>query len=86
MTFDGVALSATLRIAGSTGTGSYSGPRCGAISFSFRVAPNGDVAGDGDVFDANCGKVPASIRGKIANGQAQLTVSGPGRSVSGTLS
>jgi hypothetical protein len=59
--------------------------RCGDASFAVKIAPNGDVSGDGNAFDGGCGKVPVSVRGRIANKQVQLTLSGPGVSLNGTL-
>ncbi len=75
----------TLRITGTTGAGTFSVPRCGDTSFTVKIAPNGDVSGDGNAFDGSCGKTPVSVRGRIANRQVQLTLSGPGASLKGTL-
>jgi serine/threonine protein kinase len=68
----------SIRVTNGVGNGAYANPRCGSGSISLRVSPAGEVSGEGVGFDSNCGKVPLSARGRIANGQLQLLLDGPG--------
>ena len=75
----------TIRITGATGTGTFTSPTCGASQLTVRVSPTGDLAGDLMAFDNACSRVPSSISGRVANGQIQFNISGPGVRGSGTL-
>jgi hypothetical protein len=74
-----------VRIAGTTGSGAVTNPGCGESTVALKIAANGDVSGSGDVIDLRCSKIPVSVRGKVGNRQLQITMSGPGITVSGTL-
>ena len=68
----------TIRVAASSGNGTYTNPRCGDGTVSIQISPAGDISGGGLGFDQLCGRLPLSVRGRAANGQIQLTFSGPG--------
>ena len=75
----------TIRITGATGSGTMTHPVCGAAPLTVRVSPAGDLSGDATAFDNSCSRVSSSISGRVANGQIQFNISGPGVRGSGTL-
>ena len=75
----------TIRVSGSTGSGTIGNPNCGESQVSLRVSPAGELSGNFTLFDANCGSLPASITGRIANGQLQYEITGSGGRASGSL-
>ena len=79
-------LQANIRISGTSGTGSLAARRCGEGRIALAVATGGDVTGTATVFDNNCGTVPGTVQGRLANQQLQLTIAGPGATFRGTLS
>ena len=75
----------TIRIANNAGSGTITHPSCGETPITIRVAPSGDISGDASSYDNTCSKGPLSVRGRVANRQLQINLSGPTASVSGTL-
>ena len=67
----------TVRVSGTTATGSFVNQTCGTGTFTLSVAAGGTVSGSGGGFDANCGRLPLAFRGQIGNGRLQLTLSAP---------
>lgn len=89
--FDGVLSatsgirSVTLRVSGTSATGTYSNPRCADSPVNLKVSASGEVSGDVILLGSSCGSFLYSARGRVANKQMQLSFSAAGGSVSGTL-
>lgn len=77
--------SATVRVAGATGTGSSNYGRCGTGTLSLRISPAGEVSGSGTSYDNNCGQVPVSISGRISGNQMSLNKIGPRLNIQASL-
>ena len=58
---------------GTTGAGTFSVARCGDASFAVKIAPNGDVSGDGNAFDGGCGKGGQSPL-PVSNGSPHIRI------------
>ena len=67
----------TVRVSGTTATGSFVNQTCGTGTFTLSIAAGSTVSGSGSGFDANCGRLPLAFRGQIGNGKLQLTLSAP---------
>ena len=46
--------------------------------FDLACRRMGEISGDVTVYDQSCGRLPSSIQGRIANGQLQFVIVGPG--------
>ncbi|MSP76285.1 MAG: hypothetical protein EXR12_09130 [Rhodospirillaceae bacterium] len=75
----------TVRVSAGSGTGTITHPQCGSGPVSLRISPTGEVTGEARGFDRTCSAMTLSVRGRIANRQLQLNLSGAGSSGVATL-
>lgn len=70
------ALSISLRVTGSSGSGTMTSVSCGATPLSVRVPPSGSITGDAQGVDASCARFPLVIQGRASNGHLSMTAGG----------
>ena len=75
----------TIKITGTSGTGTFSHQSCGSTSFGFQVSPSGQFTSAMKAFDSACAQIPANLSGSVSGRQIEAHIGGPGFRINGTL-